>query len=108
MCQLKMRVKEARARLLKPIANAVPYMLCTGILAVGCIIGYSAAKIEAADQIMQLKTDQQNEIIRLQSMYKPFLDALGERVGKAADKASQAAEKASEASAAVKRMEPQK
>lgn len=97
MAQLKLKICELRARMLRPLAGAAPYILCTAILVVGIFIGFAGAKIEATDTINRLNEDHQAEIIRLQASQGPFLDLIARRVEEAVTKALEAARLAREA-----------
>lgn len=87
MYKVRIKVKEWRARMMRPLAEVAPYILCTAILAVGIVIGYAGAKIEMKDQMNAANTLNQQQIIRLQT---EFLELVSIRVEEAVSKALEA------------------
>ncbi|MBD4207876.1 hypothetical protein GUH47_18150 [Xanthomonas citri pv. citri] len=99
MHQFKIKVREWRARMLRPLTEAAPYILCTAILAMGIVIGYAASRIEMKDQINAANSANQQQIIQVQA---EFLDRVSERVEDAVTKALEAVTLAKEAVKQVK------
>jgi hypothetical protein len=105
---------------MKLVSYIVPFTFLIAAMIVGAAMGYGYGRVEMADVVNQLNAAHQAEVIRIQGLYRPFMEKLGislqdattkldgatDAANKAVDTANKAATTANQAVTEIKKVTP--